>query len=122
MKITRLYATEDGESHFTDDQMEFSLTDYTPGAPPLGLSQTLSATEIRFMKAPAGWTSDWHAASARNLFVVLSGEWEVSASDEETRRFELGSVLIVEDTSGKGHTSRVVSEVDSVAVLVQLNP
>jgi len=122
MKITRLYATEDGESHFTDDQMEFSLTDYTPDAPPLGLSETSPATEIRFMKAPAGWTSDWHAASARNLFVVLSGEWEVSASDEETRRFELGSVLIVEDTSGKGHTSRVVSEVDSVAVLVQLNP
>ena len=122
MKITRLYATEDGESHFTDDQMEFSLTDYTPDAPPLGLSETSPATEIRFMKAPAGWTSDWHAASARNLFVVLSGEWEVSASDEETRRFDLGSVLIVEDTSGKGHTSRVVSEVDSVAVLVQLNP
>ena len=25
------------------------------------------------MKAPAGWSSDWHPSSARNLFFVLSG-------------------------------------------------
>src|SRR5438132_12003783 len=105
MKITRLYSTEDGESHFTDDEMEFSLTDYTRNAPPLGLSETSFATEIRFMKAPAGWTSDWHPSSARNLFVVLSGEWKVTVSDGETRRFGVGSVLIVEDISGKGHAS-----------------
>lgn len=120
MKITRLYATEDGESHFMDDAIEFSLTDYTRDAPPLELSQTLSAAEFRFMKAPAGWASDWHPSSARNFFVVLTGEWEVTASDGETRQFTAGSLLLVEDTRGKGHTSRVVSDVGSVAVMVEL--
>ena len=72
------------------------------------------------MKAPAGWSSDWHPSSARNLFFVLSGEWEVTASDGESRRFGVGSVLLVEDTTGKGHSSRVTSETDSLAAMVQV--
>src|SRR2546423_6188616 len=116
MKITRLLSTNDGESHFDDVAIEFGATDYAPPAPPLGLSETSAATQVRFMNAPTGWQSDWHSSSARNLFVVLSGEWEVTASDGETRRFGTGSILLVEDTSGKGHTSRVLS--DSIAVMV----
>jgi len=50
---------------------------------------------------------------------VLSGEWEVTASDGEARRFAAGSVLLVEDTRGKGHASRVGNS-DSLAVMVQL--
>jgi quercetin dioxygenase-like cupin family protein len=73
------------------------------------------------MNAAAGWSSDWHPATARNIFFVLSGEWEVSASDGEARRFGAGSVLLVEDTTGKGHSSRVVSEIDSLAAMVELD-
>jgi quercetin dioxygenase-like cupin family protein len=57
------------------------------------------------MNAPAGWSSDWHPSSARDIFFVLTGEWEVTASDGESRRFGAGSVLLVEDTSGKGPSS-----------------
>ena len=121
MKMTRLYATEDGESHFADTELEFSLTEHVEGAPAVGLSESLGSTEFRFMKAPTGWASDWHPTSARNFFVVLSGEWEVTASDGETRGFSAGSLLLVEDTSGAGHTSRVVSEVESIALMVQLS-
>lgn len=120
MAYTRLYGTDDGESHFEDIEIDLELTDYAPGAPPLFLSTHAPAAEFGFMKAPAGWSSDWHPSSARNLFFVLSGEWEVTASDGETRRFGVGSVLLVEDTTGKGHTSRVVSETDSLAAMVTL--
>jgi quercetin dioxygenase-like cupin family protein len=119
MKYTRLYASEDGESHFEQVEVELSLADYAPPAPPLKLSDTRAATQFGVMEAPAGWTSDWHPSSARNLFVVLSGEWEVTASDGESRRFDEGSVLLVDDTRGKGHTSRVISE--SLALMVKLS-
>ena len=122
MSYTRLYASEDGESHFEQIPVDLSLTDYAPPAPPLWLSEKRGAAEFRFMRAPAGWSSDWHPSSARNLFMVLSGEWEVSASDGESRRFGVGSVLLVEDTSGKGHASRVTSESDSLAVMIELAP
>jgi hypothetical protein len=122
MTYARLYATEDGESHFEQVEVELSLIDYVPQAPPLSLSEMSGANEFGFMQAPSGWASDWHPSSARSLFVVLSGEWEVTASDGESRRFRVGSVLLVDDTSGKGHSSRVTSATDSVAVMVQLAP
>jgi len=120
MRYRRLFSDEQGESHFDEVQIEFASTDYVAGAAPLKLSPALDATQYSFMNAPAGWTSDWHPSSARNLFVVLSGAWEVTASDGETRRFKTGDVLLVEDTTGKGHASRVTSEESSLAVMIEL--
>src|SRR5437764_3520154 len=117
---TRLYSDASGESHFEDVEIDLASTDYTPSAPPLFLSDITATNHFRFMKAPAGWTSDWHISSARTMFFVLAGEWEVTASDGESRRFSAGSALLVEDTSGKGHSSRVTSKEDSLSVMVEL--
>lgn len=116
----RLYSDDAGESHFDDVEIELNSTEYAPPAPPLELSAFTPATQFAFMRTPSGWSSDWHPSTARNMFFVLTGEWEVTASDGETRRFTAGSVLLVEDTKGKGHTSRVVGDTDSVAAVVQL--
>lgn len=89
-------------------------------AAPIDFSAPLPASQVAFMRAPAGWTSDLHVSSARNMFVVLSGEWEVTASDGESRRFAAGSALLVEDTTGKGHSSRVLSDMESIAAVVEL--
>lgn len=120
MQIARLYNDEEGGSHFADSEIGFVMTDYAPPAPPLGLSPAFGAQQVGFMKAPAGWVSDWHPSSTRTIFCVLSGEWEVTASDGETRRFGPGEVLLVEDIEGKGHSSCVLSETDSLAVMIQL--
>ena len=122
MKVTyvRLYSDADGASHFEDVEAELASVDFAPPAPPLNLSTYLPATQASFFGAPAGWKADWHPAAARNLFVVISGEWEVEASDGFIRRFPPNSVLLVEDTTGKGHKSRVVSDIESLAMLVQL--
>src|SRR6267142_640877 len=121
MLYVRLYSDENGESHFEDVEIDLASTDYAPPAPPLSLSSFSPATQFGFMKAPAGWSSDWHPTPARNIFFVLTGEWEVTASDGESRRFSQGSVLLVEDTTGKGHSSRVVGETESLAAMVQLS-
>jgi hypothetical protein len=120
MRYARLFADDSGESHFDDIEIEFRATDYVQSAAPVDFSPTLRASQVSFMRAPAGWTSDLHVSAARNMFVVLSGEWEVTASDGESRRFAAGSALLVEDISGKGHSSRIVSDAESVAVVVGL--
>ena len=120
-RYVRLYADESGESHFADVEEELTLLEFVPPAAPLNLSPFFPASQTAFFGAPAGWQGDWHPSPARNLFVVISGEWEIEASVGETRRFAAGSILLVEDTRGKGHTSRVVSDEDSLAVLVQLS-
>jgi hypothetical protein len=119
-KYTRLYSDKQGASHFEDVEVEWNSTEYAPPAPPLDLSPFTAATQIGFMRAPAGWSSDLHPSSARNMFVVLTGEWAVTASDGETRTFSPGSVLLVEDITGQGHSSRVAGETDSLAVMVEL--
>lgn len=118
---TRLYSDDHDESHFADIEIELVSTEYAPPAPPLALSAFTPASQFGFMSAPPGWTSDWHASPARNMFVVLTGEWEITASNGESRRFATGSALLVEDTAGKGHSSRVISEVASLAAMVRLD-
>src|SRR5436853_1123678 len=99
---TRLYCDEAGESHFQNVKIAFASTDYASPAAPLNLSPFTNAKKFGFMQAPAGWSSDWHPSAGRTMFFVLSGEWEVTASDGETRTFGVGSVLLAEDTEGRG--------------------
>jgi hypothetical protein len=116
----RLFADDMGESHFEDITVELALADFAPSSPPMGVSRRMAATTSAFIGGPAGWTGDWHVSSARNLFVVLSGQWEIEASDGTVRKFSVSDVLLAEDTTGKGHRSRVISQGDSLALLVQL--
>ena len=119
-RYTRLYTTADGETRFDSIDRELMPIEFVSGAPPLFLSESLIAHNVSFFGAKDGWKSDWHASSGRNLFIVLSGQWEVTSSSAETRIFAKGDVLLVEDTTGKGHISRVVGGEDSIAVLVEM--
>ena len=51
---------------------------------------------------------DWHPAPRRQWIFILSGTLEVEVQDGEVRQFPSGSILFVEDTTGKGHKTRVV--------------
>jgi hypothetical protein len=45
----------------------------------------------------------------------------MSSTDREVRIFKLGDVFLLEDTTGKGHKSRIVGAEDFVAAIVQLS-
>jgi uncharacterized cupin superfamily protein len=50
--------------------------------------------------------------------VMMRGAIEVTVSDGESRTFAAGDVILVEDTTGKGHTTRSAAP-DSLAVVIQ---
>jgi hypothetical protein len=54
------------------------------------------------------------------LFIVLSGELEGAASGGFMVTLAAGNVLLMEDTTGKGHTATVKGEDDVVALMVHL--
>lgn len=110
LAYVRIFCDADGDSHFSDEVMPFTLYDYAPPAPPVSVSTALDAESVVLLSSPPGWHGDWHPAPRRQLMFVLSGELEVEVSDGEVRRFSSGAVALVEDTSGRGHVSRVVSE------------
>jgi hypothetical protein len=49
---------------------------------------------------------DFYTAPTRQFAVALSGTVEYETSDGEIRRQAPGSVVLVEDTQGRGHITR----------------
>jgi hypothetical protein len=120
MKYTKVFADEEGETHFENVEIELELVDFAPPAQPINFSSFKPAMRYAFAVRPSGWFGDWHPAARRQFVFYLSGEVEVQVSDGEVRRFSPGSILLVEDTTGKGHLSRVVGSLDNVVAVVQL--
>ncbi len=104
----RIYTDADGVSHFGVAEIAFTLADYAPPAPPISVSQVMNVESIVFISSPPGWYGDWHPAPHRQIMFCLAGELEVRVSDGSVRTFGPGSVVLVEDTKGRGHVSRVV--------------
>jgi hypothetical protein len=103
MKIHRLYADKNGESHFEDVQVEFKES------PAAGrLSARHPATGIIFREVQPDYDLDWHPAPRRQYIVNLDAGVEITASDGEKRRIGAGEIFLVEDTWGKGHLSKAV--------------
>jgi len=114
----RLFADDDGESHFSEEEMDLTSVDFAPPAPPLHLSAFAAAKQMAFVAREAGWFGDWHPAPRRQFYILLAGEVEAQASDGEVRRFRAGDIVLLEDTTGKGHTSRV--NLGDIAAIIQL--
>ncbi len=121
MKYTRVYSDENGESHFEDIEIELLPVDFAPPAPPLNLSSFTPANRFCFANVAPGWYGDWHPTPKRQIFIYISGTIEAEVSDGEIRRFGPGSVTLVEDTTGKGHKSRVIGEDEVFGVFIQLD-
>jgi hypothetical protein len=121
VKYVRVYTDSNGETHFADIEVGFTMVEFAPPAPPLSVSAFSPVSRFGFISAPPGWFGDWHPAPKRQFIFYLAGEIEAEVSDGEVRRFGPGSVTLVEDTSGKGHISRVVGSDEVLGVVVQLD-
>jgi hypothetical protein len=113
LECVRLFADSAGESHFATLSIGLSSSHFAPPAPPLDVSEVVEARH-GFLRAPPGWFGEWHPTPARQFMCLLSGVLEVSVSDGETRRMTQGTIILLEDTTGRGHATRVVSEEPAV--------
>jgi len=120
MNYTRIYCDDQGESHFEDISVNLAPADFAPPAPPLNIAVPFETKHLLFCTIPAGWFGDWHATPQRQFFIQLSGDLEVEVSDGEIRKFSAGSIVLLEDTTGKGHLTREIENKGVNAVFVQL--
>jgi quercetin dioxygenase-like cupin family protein len=122
MKVsyTCLYSDSDGESHFKDMEIELQETDFAPPALPMNVSSFTPANEVGFIAAPPGWYGEWHPAPQRQFMFLLAGQIEVGVSDGEVRTYGPGDIALLEDTSGRGHVTRVVGSDDILIAVVRL--
>jgi hypothetical protein len=103
MRIHNLYVDIHGETHFRDIDVEWVETRNFSK-----LSKRFPATGIIFRETDGDYDLDWHPAPRRQYIINLDTGVEITASDGESRVIGAGEVLLVEDTTGKGHLSKSV--------------
>jgi hypothetical protein len=118
MRYTRIYSDEQGETHFEDLSPEMVAERYA-GAEWL-ISQPLPVADLRFRRVTTEFPDEPHVAPRRQLIVALAGEAEVEVSDGETRWFGPGCVMLVEDTTGKGHRTRRIGDTPRETLFISL--
>ncbi len=120
MRYDRIYADAKGESHFAQATLDLDEADYRPPAPMLYVSHAQQAGTLQFIRLPSGWAGDGVCPPQHQFFICLQGELEVHASDGKKRTFGPGDAVLMEDTSGRGHSSRVKGGADFIAAIVSL--
>ena len=107
MMCLRIFAHAGGETHMEDFEIAFLPRKLFEDNPPLRLSRNFPTSWCNICHVPSGMGEvDWHNPPQRLLVLWLSGEVEFETSDGDVRRLPAGSVVLAEDTSGKGHISR----------------
>jgi hypothetical protein len=107
MTYLRIYADPEGESHMEEMSVALLPKEVFKDNLPLRLSTVFKAKSMSFCRVPAAMRQvNWHNPPNRKFVFWLSGEVEFETSDGDVRRVAAGSVVLAEDTTGKGHISR----------------
>ena len=99
--VTRIYSDENGDSRFE----ELSVPMHDGGTIGM-LSEIVDVKGLIFREVEPSYDYDFHNAPHKQYLVVLDGEIEIQTSLHEIKRFKAGDVLLLEDTTGKGHRTK----------------
>jgi hypothetical protein len=111
--ITRIFAGDDGQSHFED--LSVPLQEFFGHPAPsmagrsIGFMAHIPATEMSFRVTPPGGDHPFHFSPGRSLQVTVRGILELEVGDGSKRRFGPGDFLLLDEQgSGQGHLSREI--------------
>jgi hypothetical protein len=112
-RVVKIYSDHNGDSNF--EEIGIPLKD----AGDIGkLSEALPATSVIFREVEPTYDYDFHTAPQRQYIILLDGEIEIETSLGEKRKFKGGDILLVEDTTGKGHRTRNLTPIERRSVFI----
>ncbi len=120
MNYLRMFADEQGESHFDNADLSLNELPFIPKAPSVHVSVEQPVDNLVFMRVPTGWSDDGHTAPRRQWVMVLRGKIEFETSDGEIRRLVPGMIVLAEDTTGRGHKARSIGDEDALLGVAQI--
>jgi quercetin dioxygenase-like cupin family protein len=116
LTYVHVYADATGASHFRDEHFEF-----TRGRDALSTHVLAAKGGATLLRLKAGAVEDWHNAPRAWFLIVLQGASQVTTSDGQVRQFLPGSVVLLDDTTGKGHQTRAIGEIDHIAAVIPID-
>jgi hypothetical protein len=121
MQLVKVYADEAGETHFADVELPATLGTFPTSPSRQLLSDVFPARGVYLREIVEDHPPDEpHCAPTRQFIIHLRGTVEVTVSDGERREFGPGSIVLMDDTHGKGHTTRSIGEVPRLTLIVPL--
>ena len=117
VKITRIYTGSDGETHA--EEITGTLRS-DPSRAGIEFSDLIKVAGLRFARTSPGWVRDWHTEGTHQYVITLSGRGEFEISGGHKVPLVPGSIVLVEDATGKGHISRTFGTEDRIALNIQL--
>ena len=115
MKVTRVYSDENGDSQFEDVDIEL-FDNREIGR----ISKNIDVKSMQFRKVSPDYDYDFHHAPQRQFIVLLDGGVEITTSLGETRQFQTGEILLMEDTTGKGHKTKNLERRERTSIFIHL--
>ena len=116
MKVVRVYAGDDGESHFED--VEIATEARGVGG---RLSRLIQGSGVIFREVDGSYDLDFHTAPRRQFVVNLTGSVDITVGDGTVRRLGSGEILLAEDTTGHGHKSQAVERQPRSCLFIPLD-
>jgi hypothetical protein len=110
--ITRIYTGPDGQTHAEEIEAKFA-----PGGGN-DVHKLMANSGAELHRAPPGRAADWHTAPRRQYVITLSGHGELELSGGKKIAVGPGNIELVEDTTGKGHITRVIGTEDRVTIQI----
>jgi quercetin dioxygenase-like cupin family protein len=108
--MTRIFTGPDGLSR--SEQVEMKLNG--------NVTEMMKATGVEFSRRAPGPASDWHVGPRRQFVITLSGRGELVLGDGTKVTTGPGHINLIEDTTGKGHTTRNIGPEDRIVVTIPL--
>jgi uncharacterized cupin superfamily protein len=105
IRCIKLWTAEDGNSRF-----EEGVIDMPKGERGDVLSGTVPAVSISFRETQAGGAFEWHDAPTRQFVVTLSGTLDFQTRAGAHFTLRPGDILLAEDTTGTGHSWKLIDD------------
>lgn len=102
-RVLQVYGGEDGESHLAIKELP-----RTGGAPGKSIQTRLYATDVEIGDTLPGDFIDYHGVSTPRFLIVLAGQLEVGLGDGSKHILSKGDIVLANDVTGRGHTSRII--------------
>jgi quercetin dioxygenase-like cupin family protein len=112
--MTRIYTGPDNQTHAEEAELKF-----IPGSP-AAVSRLTQVAAAELHRTAGGTVEDWHRAPRRQYVITLSGHGEIEVAGGKKISVGPGSINLVEDTSGKGHITKVVGTEERVTLQLPL--
>lgn len=106
-----LYTGPDGLAYVKDIQV---------ASQPNGVVDLLPVSGEEVHRTPAGFSIGWHVEKRRQYLITLSGSGEIEIAGGKKITLTLGSILLVENTTGKGHMTRTLGNKPWVSLWMPL--